>query len=852
MAVRKRVWLNTPYHNYTDKKKYLLTETEIEQYTMYSEDNTHWNYGDFVNSSCVTIIPTVIFNKQPNYMIILNDTKIEARYFVTQFNYISGEVNDNSKFSAALIRDVIVDYKDVLKGDLLKCNRGMLPRNTFSPILIQPEGLTLNEIKKDQRGLKWWDNDTQWLTLFYDINSDNTARTITFPQETLAYNYTFTEMQNNFSDRGWTLNAPLTQSDFINSRLVKEFQSLTILGNVSGYNITLEYELNVYSRSFKNFTFLGATGSGISNTDLVNRAKETFENHIQYLDLNRLYDEADTQFGIFKNTEYSELRNQFDQNKISNIPNAYLTMFSTDETSQNVTVNGNNNNLSWYDYLKEYFNTFRNVFRGNETLDMEMTIGVNGWGKHLQTTNEFHVNWTLLQTAETLTINLPATRALDEVNLGCVSIPFGLNTKIDRNGILILDLKTIKNLSTWGWTSIGTVVKDIQILPYCPMVELNSKYAASFPSDLINMNTLDITSVVSIENSTQQTIYYGVVCGQSSMDYRIPMDLSSWFTSDLKLDSMTKKCRLVSNTHKSSFEFNPVLNNGVTDFSLKMTVKPINTIYKIVPVFNNEGMYGGNFDDVRGLVYEGGFSLSQVTSAWVEYKLRNSTYQDTFNRDVKNLEVNQDLARAQETLSYTSTNTNAQTNIRATQDKALLSLVVGLGGTAAGITSGNPMASIGGVGALASAANSAIGIGAQKDIAAENLRASKESQKLNDSARSESLSYKSDQFALNNKSIMAQPSNLNTSSDYSSIILPQAYIEFYDCTAEEKVFLEQYLKYYGMKIGQIGQIGNYLMGDMSYLQGSLIYATNKTPIIANAINAELTAGCYIQEGLFND
>ena len=113
-------------------------------------------------------------------------------------------------------------------------------------------------------------------------------------------------------------------------------------------------------------------------------------------------------------------------------------------------------------------------------------------------------------------------------------------------------------------------------------------------------------------------------------------------SDNLKIESMSKKYRLMSHNHKQAFDFNLALNNGVQYMSMSYTLKPYDTIFRICPVFNQDSLYGGNYKDARGLIWQGGFSLSQITDAWVEYKLQNSTYESVFDREIKSLEVGQD------------------------------------------------------------------------------------------------------------------------------------------------------------------------------------------------------------------
>ena len=64
--------------------------------------------------------------------------------------------------------------------------------------------------------------------------------------------------------------------------------------------------------------------------------------------------------------------------------------------------------------------------------------------------------------------------------------------------------------------------------------------------------------------------------------------------------------------------------------------------------------------------------------------------------------------------------------------------------------------------------------------------------------------------------------------------------------------MKKYLKYHGMKIDQIGLLKNYLIEDGDYIEATPLFLEGLMPVISNAINAELAAGMYVQEGLFNE
>jgi hypothetical protein len=76
--------------------------------------------------------------------------------------------------------------------------------------------------------------------------------------------------------------------------------------------------------------------------------------------------------------------------------------------------------------------------------------------------------------------------------------------------------------------------------------------------------------------------------------------------------------RLVSPNYSGQFEFNlsKMFTNTVS-FNVDYTYKPFNPYIHINPVFS--GLYGNDWDDARGLICGGDFSLAVVNDAWTQY-----------------------------------------------------------------------------------------------------------------------------------------------------------------------------------------------------------------------------------------
>ena len=89
------------------------------------------------------------------------------------------------------------------------------------------------------------------------------------------------------------------------------------------------------------------------------------------------------------------------------------------------------------------------------------------------------------------------------------------------------------------------------------------------------------------------------------------------------------------------FEFSIAKNKGITKFNVDYTYKPYQPYIHINPDF--KGLYGTDWDDSRGLILGGDFSVQATDSAWVNYVNNNKNYQAIFNREIDHLDVNQQI-----------------------------------------------------------------------------------------------------------------------------------------------------------------------------------------------------------------
>lgn len=344
-------------------------------------------------------------------------------------------------------------------------------------------------------------------------------------------------------------------------------------------------------------------------------------------------------------------------------------------------------------------------------------------------------------------------------------------------------------------------VYDVQLLPYCPL-----------PTAWIHEDYIDISEVTHsqiINTTTSQNINAIIWCPHSEFTRNITFNIPVADTVvDKKIQNETEVWRLCSPNYSGLFEFSPAMNNGVATFNVDCNYKPFSPYIHINPDFG--GLYGSDFNDSRGLVCGGDFSLPQVTSAWTDYQVQNKNYQQIFARQKENLEINNAVQREKEAWQIAANTTSAFTDA---------------------FTAGNSI-----YGSLMQSGFS--------------LVAGMRDRQLNDILRNEAINYSIDQFGYQLGNIQALPQGLAKVSAFTANNKLFPFLEKYECTQVERNALRQKLRFNGytiMRIGQPSQFINNPDGE-TYLKGQMIRfpdSLSEDYHVANALASELYKGVFI-------
>ena len=354
---------------------------------------------------------------------------------------------------------------------------------------------------------------------------------------------------------------------------------------------------------------------------------------------------------------------------------------------------------------------------------------------------------------------------------------------------------------------LGTNLFDLQLLPFCPMTGLVVEEDGD-----ININTTDNKRYTIITNPAADKgrgILLWSLASQGT--FNIPYSKQ---VANKKLESICDVYRLCSPNYNGQFEFDLTMNDGVNYFNVDYTYLPYTPYIHINPNF--KGLFGKDFDDARGLILQGDFSICYLSDAWVNYVNNNKNYLNIFNREVDNMKLTQQINRIQQIAGAVTGSVGAGVNT--------------------GLLTGNVGAGIAG-GVLSAA-------GGIADIA------------LSETFNTEALNYKTDMFEFQKQNIQAMPNSIAKTTAYTNNNKIFPILEYYTCTETEKEAVAKKIAWNGMTVGVIDQVQNYInnnwsykfIEDKGYIKGRIIRLSGIADDfhLYNAISDEMFKGGYFK------
>lgn len=813
------------YNNYYNR--IIKKESSLASYgtPKYSLDSTNFNYNDGVTTSHITNYDGV-----GDYCVVCNDQgAISSRWFILENPRTRG-----NQHRMDLRRDIIADYYDNIIVAPMIVSRAMIT-DTFNPLLYNSENLSLNQIKKREIALlPTRGNRAYWYVLYLANNAGDKSGTITLSNQ--------------------PYDIPINTT--IENSIYKQ-QTYHKVDNVS-FELCWFPDMHWYITPGMRVN--RTVYDTIDSTDVVQNAGVLYKGSDGYEALWIVEDEAHslTQMETALTGTYATMRADLLVDKgitevwpgtTSDLNNILAANGKIVKSSDNhyYRIKVTDNSTSYKDYFKETDSTVAYV--ANRITNV---AGLEIWGDFGNQALEYQYSErTVSVTYEKLSDDVTLTWKIDlshynnpNAEYRVVYIPannqnvqiYWPNVQPDQSIIwTTMYTDCYENLNKAILDAIvaayGTsVLYDVQIIPYSPFS--TTRLADETQGNnrvLIN----DFWSNTDVSGANNNTYFYYNRSGSTSWYAYYPDNIKFDLTiesgrvqkplnimindsysptyMDYKIENDCRMWRICSPNFNGAFEFNLAKNGGLNGIDIDITLRPYNPYIHLNPKFNY--LYGSEFNDARGLICQGDFSLPLITDQFKNYEVQNKNYQQMFNRQIEHMDFQQGQERVM----------------------AGFQLATGtLQGAATGAFAGRVGGAVGaGVGAAVGAVGSLAAGLADYSMMGDRQREDKD--------------YTIESYRMQLGNIKALPYTINkvTPLTNNNKIFPV--LELYECTDKEKELFEEYLKYKSMSIDSIGSINMYLQDTPTFISGTLIRLEG-TGLANNEIYEiydELKKGVYI-------
>lgn len=370
-------------------------------------------------------------------------------------------------------------------------------------------------------------------------------------------------------------------------------------------------------------------------------------------------------------------------------------------------------------------------------------------------------------------------------------------------------------------TLTDSAVYDLQLLPYCPIKEIRDYYETNGYIELKAFDQKYWALGNKGDSSAEDPITVLFWATSASGTLNIPLSIDVPTTPlELKVHNETTVCRLCSPNYAGMFEFSLAKNRGIDYVNVDYNYRPYSPYIHVNPNF--KGLYGKDWNDSRGLICGGDFTVSSLSSAWQNYQVQNKNYQVIFDRQIQNMDVNNSIALEQQTFNA----------VAGTITGGITGAVGGaIGGAKLGAPGAYAIA-----GGIAGAGLSAIGGALDRDWLLRQ--------------QNEARSYAIDSFGYQLGNIQALPYSLSRTDSLNENNKIWPFLEIYTCTEKEKKALRDKIKYNGMTVMAVEQFidtFDFSSSEKTYLKGQLIRSDEfeDDSNILNEIYSELNKGVYL-------
>lgn len=779
-------WLNKEekkFDSITEYEDYLVTDT--------IQGVKNWTPGDGVDTIQVINYPqNTDWLGEPDYCVVTDDKdNILSRWFVMECDQTRG-----AQLKLKLHRDTVADFYNAVLDSPCFIEKAKLSGS--NDLIFNSENMTYNQIKKKEILLKD-ETETPWIVGY--LAKDLASKTGSI---IVGANYDISLSDVDHSDftyYDYRSPASALRDIPLNVKIAINTRRILSTSPISGAQTKLYFD-NTGNKEMGD-PISGLAGFGLSFGDV---SKVFQSDYPSWFNMTNII---------------NNLKNKFSYNS-ANIINTLLTQYNGKRVLFNdgiyrIKVNqinyNDSANITVDDgaiYTDDLYPVAKNGIEGvlNKTI-----AGTGPYFSAEVSGQAYYIEMQLLSAdGSQYDWTIPAARnKLNDAPYDMFAIPMNsvIFGAIPGGGTSYTQLNDIgkivaSDMAVTLSAGASGELYDIQILPYCPMpIAIQSSNTIS---------TLNLTEHADYEHIVDgDGVPVGIILFPSVSSFSQVIALGSSDRvkiSDYKVESECDLYRLCSPNYAGVFEFNAAKNGGITYFEVNCTYKPYNPYIQLNPNFGR--LYGRDFNDERGLICGGDFSMAIVNDAWVTYELQNKNYEKSFQRNITSLELQNKYATIRD--------------------------VAGAVGGAVG--AGAQAASV--AGPVAGIAAGAVSAGAGAADVYMNVK-----------LRRENINLQKDQFSYSLQNIRALPLTLSRTTAYTINNKYFPFLEYYTCSDVEKEALRNKIKYEGMTVMCIGKIRDYLTNEMEFIKGRMIkiigddyYADAH---ISEEIYSRISQGIYI-------
>ena len=610
------------YNNYYNRilKKEETLEA-YQDYVTYILPETNFVPNDGVNTQHDIGSNAQMYDGSGDYLLVTDGSKtIQSRWFI-----IDAVRNRAGQYTLTLRRDLLADFKDTVLTS--SCFIEKATPSVYDPAIYNSENMTFNQIKTAEYPIKD-QTETPWVVAYLNRSLTGDKEIAIAPKP--YYDYSATTLEDFEPYVKYKLDSADCPEAF--SKVTYHFHYFYSAGeNVIFKRINYDTYFNLIDQDQKEnintsfFTYAEATYSEQTTlgADLQSYRKSSdyITDFPSYVNLSALDTYDNKILRIYNGAE----------EKYYKIKKTYKIVTNEKRTVPDGKCSGALYNIF---QVQDWISTGSNTVAGQR-------VGIDA---HVDYT-EYYLNFVDV-TAQFVntSFTISATRnQLSDAPYDMICTPLNkvtLGSIVYNEGELglIIGQKMAQELTL----GTGGKVFDIQLLPYCPMPGLE---------DLVDIGLTDLTEhrdydYVKEDNTVVSIVFYPNVSSFTNViNFNNPKPLTT-NPVEFKVQNECDKWRLCSPNYSSAFDFSITKNEGLDYFEINCTYKPYNPYIHVNPNWN--GLYGGDFNDARGLILQGDFSIAALNNAWEQYQLQNKNYEAIFNREIQSMELKNNIQREKE------------------------------------------------------------------------------------------------------------------------------------------------------------------------------------------------------------